>query len=175
MEFNFKSFEKAVNICLLIFIVSIITWFLADIFITQKIDIKNTTELEIHFKEIVKQKIQGKVSYSYDIYNEDNEEVYKIGADYTGCFELDNFLQNVKKDDLIKIYLNKNNGLKKPNLKSVVGIVANGKNYIDLNCINEKIESNKIYIPLIFCILPVIFIISIIYNRRKNRKEKTNA
>ena len=173
MSLTFQKFEKVFNICIFIFLVSIITLFLTDILITQKVDIKDSTEVEIHFKEIVKEKIQGKISYSYNLYDLVNNEFYKIIAENTDCFDLEDFLQNVKEGDLIKVYLNKHTGLKNPNLKSVIGIVANGENYIDTKCINEKIESNKIYLPLIFSILPIIFIITAIYKRKKKaEKEK---
>ena len=176
MSLTFQKFEKVFNICIIIFLVSIITLFLTDILITQKVDIKDSTEVEIHFKEIVKEKIQGKISYSYNLYDLDDNEFYKIVADNTDCFDLEGFLQNVKEGDLIKVYLNKHTGLKNPNLKSVIGIVANGENYIDTKCINEKIESNKIYLPLIFSILPIILIITAIYKRKKKaEKEKPNG
>ena len=176
MSITFQKFEKIFNICIIIFLVTIITCFLTDILITQKVDIKDSTEVELHFKEIVKEKIQGKVSYSYNLYDLDNDAFYKISADNTGCFDLENFLKNVKEGDLLKVYLNKHTGLKNPNLKSVIGIVANGENYVDTECINEKIESNKIYLPLIFSVLPIILIVSIIYKRRnKAEKEKPNG
>lgn len=176
MSLTFQKFEKVFNISIIIFLASIITLVLTDILITSKVDIRDSTEVEIHFKEIVREKIEGKISYSFSLYNLDNNEFYKISADNTDCFDLEGFLQNVKEGDLIIVYLNKHTGLKNPNLKSVIGIVVKGKNYIDTICINDKIESNKIYLPLMFSILPIIVIISIFHKKRKiTEKEKTNS
>jgi hypothetical protein len=141
---------------------------------TRKVDLKNSTKIEAHFLEFEKLRIEGKISYSYNFYTEESDDLYKITADYTDCFEIDDFFQNVKKGDLIIIYIDKNSGLKNPNLKSIVGIVVKGKNYIDVNCINDKIEEKKIYMPLIFSILPIILIISFIQKRKKAEKEKQN-
>lgn len=175
-KITFKNFEKIFNIFLISVISLIITWALADIFMKRKVDFKNSTKIEAHFKEFEKVKIEGKISYSYNFYTDENEEFYKIAADYTDCFEVDRFYQNVKNGDKITIYIDKDNGLKNPNLKSAVGIIVKGKNYIDVNCINNKITENKIFIPMIFSIFPIILIISYIQKKRKKSgTEKPNG
>lgn len=175
MSLTFKKLEKVFNICLITVISLVILWALADTYMTRKVDLKNSAKIEAHFLEFEKLRIEGKISYSYNFYTEENDDLYKITADYTDCFEIDDFFQNVKKGDLIVIYIDKNSGLKNPNLKSIVGIVVKGKSYIDVNCINDKIEEKKIYMPLIFSILPIILIISFIQKRKKAEKEKPNG
>jgi hypothetical protein len=175
MSLTFKKFEKVFSICLMSVISLVILWAIADSFMTRKVDLNNSIKIEVHFKEFEKLRIEGKISYSYNFYIEENDDLYKIVADYTGCFEIDNFFQNIKEGDLIIIYIDKNKGLKNPNLKSIVGIVGKGKNYIDVNCVNDEIEEKKIYMPLIFSILPIILIISFIQKRKKTEKEKLNG
>jgi hypothetical protein len=175
MSLTFKKFEKVFNICLITIISLVIFWALADTYMTRKVDLKNSTKIEAHFKEFEKLRIEGKISYSYNFFIEENDDLYKIAADYTDCFEVDDFFQNVKKGDLIIIYIDKNSGLKNPNLKSIVGIVVKGKNYVNDSCINDKIEEKKIYMPLIFSILPIILIISFIYKKVKKQRKKNRT
>ena len=60
-------------------------------------------------------------------------------------------------------------------MKCVVGIVVNNKNYIEVKCVNEQISDNKIYMPLIFSILPIIVIISIVQKRKRRVEKKPNG
>jgi hypothetical protein len=166
-----STFNKIFNTLIVIFIGSIMIWFLASVLTKQGVDLTNSTELEIHFKEIIKAKIQGKVSYYYDLHNLDNYEVYRIAANDVGCFDMDRFMQNVERGSLIKVYIN-DNGFTEP---SVIGIVSDGQNYIDTSCINKKIEDDKLYIPMISMFIFVILfgILWITYYPIKRKSEKT--
>lgn len=168
MSLTFEKFEKVFNKVLLLFLASIIIWFLVSILTKQKVDLKNSTELEVHFKEIVKAKIEGKISYYYDLHTQDNDDVYRIAADNVDCFDVDTFIQNTEAGSLIKVYID-DKGLTKP---SVIGIVSGGENYIDRNCINRRIEDDKLYIPLIFIIPAAIILILYYLKKRKTKKVK---
>ncbi|NMH26520.1 hypothetical protein [Flavobacterium silvaticum] len=170
---TFKKFEKIVNICLLIFVSIAILWFSADIFTAKKVDFDNITKIETEFIKLEKYRIEGKISYSYNLYV-GQDSVYKIIADNVDCFKVDSFMQNTNAGDLIEIYINKDNGLKFPDLKSVFGLVKNRTNYIYLDCVNEKVDSNKKLIPMMFGFFALVIILSILYTKSKN-KGKTNA
>ena len=142
--------------------------FLASILLKQKVDLKNSTEVEVHFKEIIKAKIKGKVSYYYDLYNTDNDEIYRIAANDVDCFDVERFMQNIETGIVLKVHIN-NQGLTK---SSVIGIVLEGENYIDTNCINRKIEDDKLYIPIIFIIGAAIILFLYYFKKRKDKKDQ---
>ncbi len=163
-----STFDKIFYTLITAFISSIIILFLFSVLTEQKVDLKNSTELEIHFKEIIKGKIPGKVSYYYDLHNEANYEVYKIAADNVGCFDVDRFIQNVERGSLIKVYINEN-GFREPN---VIGIVSDHQNYIDTSCVNKEIEDTKLYAPII--LMPVLVILLLLsYYLIKLKSKKT--
>jgi hypothetical protein len=166
MSRSFKNFEKVFNKILIGVLASIIILSLIAVLSKQKVELKDTTKLEIHFKEIVQAKIEGKISYYYDLYNQDNNEIYRIAANNVDCFDINRFVQNVNAGNLIKIYID-DQGLTKP---SVIGIIADGKNYIDTNCVNRKIDSDKVFIPIIF-IIPAM-LIGIVYYLKKRKSKK---
>lgn len=174
-NFTFKKFEKIWNYLILGGISLIIILALTDVFITKKVELKNCLKVKEHFKEFEKVKISGKISYSYDFYTLENPEFYKVAADYSHCFDAENFYKSVNYGDEIILYINKDNGLKNPNMKCVVGIVVNNKNYVDIKCVNEQIRKNKIYMPLIFSILLIILIISIVQKRKRRVEKKPNS
>ncbi len=164
---TFQKIEKASNIFFISCFVLVAGFILTDTFITKSASLKNATIIEGHFKSIEKFKVQNKFSYSYNIFILEKQSFYKIVPDYVDCFELNNFLNNVKSGESIKIYINKDSGLKFSSVQSIVGIVVNGKDYLNRDCVNDKIKSNKIYIPLIFLIAVIILRISGYLKKRK--------
>jgi len=126
---------------------------------TKSVSSKNSIIIRGHFQSIIKQVAKGE--NSYDIYIQENDKLYKISADYSGCFQHDNFRNAVSTGQLIQISLCDNELLRKP---FVASLIVGNIDYISKDCINAKISDNKL-IPIGSFVFIVIMTLYLIYNK----------
>ena len=99
---------------------------------------------------------------SYRIKLKNSNSLYKISPEFNECFNFIEFRHNVKENELIKIRVDKDEGIKFKSIKSAVSIIVRDKEYIDTACLNETIKKDKIELPLlmgflVFVLLPIIY------------------
>ena len=94
-------------------------------------------------------KLKNKWSVSYDIRLKNNSSEFKIKPEYYDCLDFPEV--EVKKliGKQVTLGIDTDKGLKSNDLKDVVSLKFGEKEYIDFDCVNVKIESDKMQIPLI--------------------------
>ena len=105
------------------------------------------------FEEIVKIHPSRRVSVSYDIYLIDNPAVFKVLPEHSGCFEVKNFIREVRPGDSLIMHLNPNKTLRSNDLTGIISIIHHDKNYLNLDCINARIENDKYILLLMLLFL----------------------
>ena len=132
-------------------IISVLTGciLIIDILTTDAVSASNIITITGHYKTV--NKLKGtRGSLYYEIFVQENQRVYRIGADDSGCFAFDRFLSEISSGQLIKIsFRRKNSFFKVSDIRFVVSIEANGNNYLDPECINDHLKSNKTEIPIL--------------------------
>jgi hypothetical protein len=131
--------------------------------------------LKLHLKEVSGNR-PSRGSLNYDLYVTENNEHYKVGADWANCFSYDAFLNDVKPGQLITVGVRKDNGFFFPDLKLVVFLMANDQTYIGSECVNRTSSNDKRQLP-VFGALGLVFIYFLFYYQEskdleKNRKKK---
>ncbi len=133
---------------------------------TSNIKLDKTEIITGSYKSIHRNKPKRKVSVSYNLEIENNPKILKIIPEYTKCFNYQQFISDVKPNQNIEIRIDKNAKFLFNNIKSVVSIRVNSKEYINLNCVNNQIKENKTKIPLILIGgIILIFLIILIQKR----------
>lgn len=96
----------------------------------------------------IKKNTGGRGSLNYDLYVQENDKHYKIGADWTDCFYYDIFVDNVKPGHVIRLSVLKTNGLIKNNdLLEVVGIQVDGVTYLNHDCVINSVKDQRKILP----------------------------
>jgi hypothetical protein len=140
---------------------------LTNTLLTVPITAKNLIFIEGNFISIVKKRIKGKVSFWYDISIKQEIEPFKISADYTNCFDLNSFINEVETGDIIKIGFTEKDGPFRNG--SVALIIKGNRNYFDLECRNSNIVESKITISIISISAIFVFILLIIWLTKNNK------
>jgi len=81
-----------------------------NILSTETVNEKNTYAINRHFKSI-KEDRTARGGLSYDLFIQEDQRPFKIGANDVDCFYHDSFISNVHSDQPIKIIIRKNNGI----------------------------------------------------------------
>lgn len=152
---------------IVLFAVSIIAGFIliTDVLTTGLIDNKNVLVITGHFKAIYKLR-PPRGSLNYELYIQENQNVYKIGADDADCFVYESFIRETSTNQPIKISIRqKNSFLRNSNLLFVVAVESKGITYLDPDCINENLKNNKIKIPILSVGLMIIGFLFYKYKR----------
>jgi hypothetical protein len=136
--------------------VGVLFYISIDTLLTKPVNKESATSVKGHFNNIERFKLKNKVSVSYNLFIQEKNGFYKILPEWIDCFDYQSFRNEVKKGQLIEIFIRNNNGLRPSTLPVVVSIMANNKDYLDQNCINQEIKKEKGEIPL-FCIGFIIF------------------
>jgi hypothetical protein len=135
---------------IIVLIISALVGFIIiiDVLTTDIVDNNNIINVTGHYNTI-NRLLPSRGSLNYDLFIQENQRIYKIGADDAGCFSYDSFISEVSRNQIIKISIRKKNSLfKNSHLLWVVGIEANGNKYLDPECINENLKNNKVKMPL---------------------------
>jgi len=131
-----------------------------------RIDLNKTEIITGKFKSIYQSKTAKRTSISYNIEIENTTEILKIIPQYSNCFKFQEFQKEVTTNQQIELRIDTNERFLFPNVRSVVSLKANSKEYLNLHCENEAIEKAKIRIPLII-IGGLILILIIIFIEKK--------
>lgn len=102
----------------------------------------NTSLVKGAFRYIKENEYKG--DYSYAIYLGENGQYYVVPADWSKCFNYEDFKNTVKPGQDIQIGLTKN-WIRRP---MVASITLNGSDYLSQNCVDNDIHDNKIIVPL---------------------------
>ena len=129
---------------------------LVNTLLTRPVNAVNLTYIEGNFVRIEKNKIKRKVSFWYDLTIEQNHKPLKISAEYTNCFDFNNFNNEVKVGDVIRIGYTENDGPFRNG--SIAKISKDNKEYFNFDCRNSGIEESKVIIPIITSTAILIFI-----------------
>lgn len=134
---------------------------------------KNTKVITGHLLRIYKSR-PPRGSLNYDLYIEENNEHYKISANWADCFNYEDFIGNVKEDHLIQIrIMNKNDLITDSDLRLVVALSCNGRQYLNADCVNQNIDNNKWLIPISWTIAITAGIVFWDVKKRKYKKHSS--
>ncbi|TWJ04573.1 hypothetical protein JN11_00285 [Mucilaginibacter frigoritolerans] len=138
-----------------IFITVIMSLVAIDCLLTQPANEQNITTVKGHFKAIEVGVAKGDTSYC--LYINENQTNYKISADWSGCFQYHNFINNVKQGDELTVSFKIEHFLGLFNSIRAVSVVAGDNTFMSVDCVNFKIEDNRFKMPLM-CLLVIAFI-----------------
>jgi hypothetical protein len=160
----FQKIGISLGVILLLFI-------LASTLLKDEVKTESTIIVQGQLQTIERFKLRNKWSISFNIKIKGDSNYYKILPEYYDCFDNVLFFKNVTEGQLIKIKIDTDNGLRSNSYKSIIAIESNGKEYIDLSCVNSKINSDKKLLPLILigfiCVVVIVLIIKKKYVNRK--------
>lgn len=122
--------------------------------LAQSINTQNITTVKGRFNVIKVGVTRGDTSYN--LYINENDNNYKIIADWSGCFQYSYFLNEVKQGDEITISFKNGNVFDLFKIIKVVSVVANNKTFMNMDCVNLHIEDDRTKIPL-FCLAAIVF------------------
>lgn len=131
-------------------------------------DFTNVNVNVFHFKYVNKH-TGGRGSLNYNLYVQENDNSYVIGANWADCFYYDDFINNVKPGAAIKVSVLKHNGLiADDDLLQAVDIESNGFSYLSLDCTNDSVKNQRNVIPVAWL---AVFGLSGFYYFRTIRKK----
>jgi hypothetical protein len=140
-----------------------------NVWLTKAINQANIELINGHFKKIEKEQ-HAKESLHYDLMIQENNNSYRISADWTDCFQYSGFIKDVKENTPIKISIGNDNGIFKfSNVPMVVSLVVDGREYLNRDCINNDIKNKKTEIPL-FSIAAIIIGFAVYKYKQNNKK-----
>lgn len=145
---------------------SLMLFILISTLIKKDVSSYNTRYIEGDFESITKFKPKSKWSVSCNIKLKSDGNTYKIIPEYFDCFDYNSFSKNITQGQSIVIGIDKDNSLKSNNLKSVVSIEYRNQDYLDKNCINEKINNDKKSLSFLF--LTFVFVLTLILILKKH-------
>jgi hypothetical protein len=137
-----------------IFITVVASLIALDCLLTEPASEQNITTVKVHFKAINVDAVRGDTSYN--LYINENANNYKIIADWSGCFQYNNFNDSIKQGDEIAVSFKTDRFLGLSNTFKVVCLVAGNNTFMSADCVNYRIEDNRFKIPLI-CLLLIAF------------------
>ena len=115
-------------------------------------------------------KLNNRWSVSYDIRLANKSSEFKIKPEYYDCVDAQEVELKQLVGQQVTLGIGSDKGLNSDNLKDVVSLKIGDKEYINLICVNEKIESDKWQIPLI--LIGFAILIPLIYLGNKRLKKK---
>ena len=157
---------KIFKIILYILIILGLTYVLFRTLTKKEIELNKTELIRGKFKSIYESKSARRTSISYHIEIENDSNILKIIPEYSKCFKYQEFLQEVKTNQEIELRIDTDVKFLSKNIKSIVSIQANSKEYLNLQCENNSIHNSKFRIPIIM-IVGLILIFAIRLFERK--------
>ncbi|AZI68919.1 hypothetical protein [Cloacibacterium normanense] len=131
-------------------------------------EIKSEKGKIIHIERF---KPKNKWSISYNIRLQNDNRLLKILPEYYECFDFENFKREITIGQEIEFKIDPNKGIR--TTENIVSITKDGKEYLNINCINQKIKKDKIQLPLI--LFGLISLLTLIYFVQKRIKNKNCA
>ncbi len=126
--------------------------------LTQHVSKKNVSFKKATFRMI--REIQNKGDISYELYIDESAEYIKIAPEDYQCFDYNAFQSKVNSGDTIEIgvmthFLTKD---------AIVSLTTHQINYINPDCIDNKIDDNKATLPFA---TGMVIIVGLMYLRYK--------
>jgi len=151
----------------LIIVWILVVWVSIIGLITPSQNEKNTTIINGHLDHIEKGVGTGRNNGDiwYDLYIKESSQYYRISADNSKCFLYDSIQSQLKTGQPIKLYIDKPIPVFSFGKPMVVSVVADNKNYLFFDCVNNTISNHRIEFP-VFSVLFGFFISLLIYKRR---------
>lgn len=149
-----------------------------NVLLTERVNSSSVITENFHLRSVTWNRPQ-RGGVNYDLYVIENNEHYKIGAEWADCFYYNDFVSRVKPGQLIKLSIRKHNGFLSSDLKLVVSLTVDGQNYLDSDCVNRTSADEKIYLP-VFGTLGLIVVYFLFYyqelkDSKTKRKKKPKA
>jgi len=159
------SFDRK-NISLIIVWI-LVVWVTITGLITPLQDEKNTTIINGHLDHIEKGVGTGRNNGDiwYDLYLQESSQYYRISADNSKCFLYDNIQSKLKTGQSIKLYIDKPIPIFSFSKPMVVSVVADNKNYLFFDCVNNNISNHRFELPL-FAIAFGVVLSWLIYRKK---------
>lgn len=152
-------------------------YMLINVLLESPVTNANVIVKNLHLKNLVSQR-PARGSLNYDLYVQENNNHYKIGADYADCFYYGDFSSKVIYGDVITVGVKKDNGmLSYSDLLLVVSLKAKNEEFLGFECVNEQIANNKKYGPLFGVGFLIIFYLMLLFREAsdiKKRKKRSN-
>ena len=140
--------------------------------LTKPVSKDNVKMVVGHFRNI-EAKRASRGSLYYELFIQEDNNTYRVIADWTNCFAFEKFVKEVGADQFVKISIRDNNGfLSSSDHYIVTSIIANDRNYMDVNCINKRIIDGKFEMAA-FAIAMLIIAFLVFQYEKENRKKKT--
>jgi len=137
-------------------------------------DEKNTKIILGHLFKINMDR-PGRGSLNYDLYIKENNEHYKISANWADCFQYNDFVNEVKENQLIQIRIMKHNDfITNSDLRLVVALASNGQQYLNADCVNDSLQENKRLVPFFWLAAIIGAVIFWFTKKRKFNKDSVH-
>ncbi|MCO7353141.1 hypothetical protein NHN18_06550 [Riemerella anatipestifer] len=150
----------------LIFIALMLCLVLYDTITKNEVELTKTEIIKGELQSIQRRKLRGKLSVSYDLVIKGDSRILKIIPEYDDCFDYHGFISEVKPNDCVILRINDSRKLFFNNIKCVVSLQYNSKEYMDINCINKRIKNDKYTIPLTLLGGIILVILLIVVQKR---------
>ena len=138
--------------------------------LTNNVHYEDLKFIDGQIESVERFKLKNKWSVSYDIRLKNNPVKFKVLPEYFSCVDAsEKELKNLVNEKVILGIAN-NNRFKTNDNQSVVSLKINEEEFIDLGCVNTKIENSKTQIPLIVAGAITLFLVVLWGNSRLKKK-----
>ena len=148
----------------------LILYILASTILKKQVSLEQIEYVKGQVESIERFKLKNKWSVSYDIKLINNSTKFKVLPEYYNCYNYQIIDKKKVIGQLVTLGIDEDNGLRTNNLANVVSIKIDNIEYIDLDCVNQKIRSDKWEIPLI--IFGLSLFMTLFYFGQKYLKKK---
>ena len=124
---------------------------------------QNSTYISGHFRSLRKDVTKGDVSYA--LFLTENNDEYRISAEWEHCFSAESFLEEVKPGQPVQLYLTKSMFF----VPTVTDLASEGVNYLGMDCVNNNIDENRVKMPLMFIGISIFAIVLFAARKAKLR------
>jgi hypothetical protein len=146
------------------FCIMVALYIVVGCLLTETPNAENTTLIKGHFKYI--QKIVAKGDASYDLYIHENQDYFKIKADWANCFSYESFKDEVQEGQPIELLIKRDNSWISFTKPSIIAVSVNGNDYLYQSCVVQNINHDKILIPSIFGGALLLYGFYLLYKKR---------
>jgi len=148
----------------------LLLYILMSTLLKDKVSYENLEYVHGQVESIKRFKLKNKWSVSYDIRLKNSRSEFKILPEYFDCLGIPEVELKNLTGKQVTLGVDTDKGLKSNDLKDVVSLKFHEKEYVDFDCVNSKIESDKMQIPLVI-IGGVILIFLVNWGNKRLKKK----